>query len=289
MKQRLTYLKTLSSSVNLAQLEDLHVLQIQHKKAQALISLFGGQLLSFKPAGQDELIWLSDKADLSGKTPIRGGIPICWPWFGKANLPAHGFARTSLWQLSHCHENDAGVQITLTLQEDANTLALWPHAFTLEMQFTIGDSLDVRLNVKNSGSKPFFFGGALHTYFAVRDISKTQVTQLGRHYTEHGKNYASDGTANFTGEVDRNYLQASATVSIIQEIEPTIEVHNSGNNAVVVWNPGQALCAKMSDMSADGYQSMVCVESAIYDNQMPLASGQHSLLSTRIARVPSAR
>lgn len=289
MKQRLTYLHTLSNSVNLAQLGDLQVLQIQHQKAQALISLFGGQLLSFKPTGQNELIWLSDRADLSGNTPIRGGIPICWPWFGKANLPAHGFARASLWQLSHCHEDHDGVQITLTLQENTNTLAQWPHAFTLEIQFVISDSLDVRLNVKNSGTKPFAFGGALHTYFAVRDISKTQVTQLGSHYIEQGKTYASDGTAHFIGEVDRNYLQASATVSILQENEPAITVHNSGNNAVVVWNPGQALCAKMGDMSADGYQNMVCVESAICDNQTPLASGQQSLLSTYIARINTAR
>ncbi|MGL5290919.1 MAG: D-hexose-6-phosphate mutarotase [Vibrionaceae bacterium] len=289
MKQRLTYLKTLSRSVNLAQLDNLQVLQIEHKKAQALISLFGGQLLSFKPAGQAELIWLSDKADLSGKSPIRGGIPICWPWFGKAHQPAHGFARTSEWQLSDCHENEDGVHITLTLQENANTLALWPHAFSLEMHFLISDSLDVRLNVKNKGPAPLYFGGALHTYFAVRDISKTQITQLGTRYIEQGNHYASDATAHFTTEVDRCYLHASPTVFIEQQNEPAIAVKNSGNNAVIVWNPGQALCRKMSDMSENGYQNMVCVESAIYDNQTPLASGQQCQLTTHIARVTTSR
>ncbi|MGL5335353.1 MAG: D-hexose-6-phosphate mutarotase [Enterovibrio sp.] len=284
MKQRLTFLKTLSHSVNLAQLENLQVIQIEHKKAQAVISLFGGQLLSFKPAGQDELIWLSDKADLSAKSPIRGGIPVCWPWFGKAHQPAHGFARTSLWQLKDCHENEDGVQITLSLQENASTLALWPHAFTLEMQFLISDSLDVRLNVQNKGQPPLYFGGALHTYFAVQEINKTQVTQLGSRYIEQGKNYASTGTANFTTEVDRCYLHASQTVCIEQENEPTIFVKNGGNNAVIVWNPGQELCRKMGDMSDNGYQSMVCVESAIYDNQTPLACGQQHQLSTHISR-----
>ena len=115
-------ISALSDHVTVCQIDGIKVVRVQHPKAKAAVSLFGGHLISFQPTGEKDLLWLSENANLSGNKPIRGGIPICWPWFGKAADPAHGFVRNQEWTLNQHRENEQGVILSLMLTENQNPI-----------------------------------------------------------------------------------------------------------------------------------------------------------------------
>lgn len=276
-------LSALSDHVTLCQIDGIKIIRIDHPKGKAAISLFGGHVISYQPVNEKEIIWLSENVDLSGKKPIRGGIPICWPWFGKAAEPSHGFVRTREWSLNQHRENENGVIVSLRIQHSDETLAIWPYEFSLELQVELADSLKVSLITTNKSTKSFKFGGALHTYFDIGDIHQTQVTKLGEHYIEAKKSHVSNQTAIFSGEVDRIYTLAQKSNDILDTAnQRTISLTHSGNNSVVVWNPWQEIATSMVDMANDGYLGMVCVESAIYDNQLELKPEQQHTLACEI-------
>lgn len=282
--KQLPTLAVLSDYVTVCQLDGLKVVRVIHPKATAAVSLFGAHVLSFQPAGKKDTIWMSDKADFTGNKALRGGIPVCWPWFGKAAEPSHGFARNTEWALNEHRENDNGVILSLTLEDTTETRNIWPHAFRAEIQIEIGDTLQVRLITTNTDDKPMQIGGALHTYLNIGDIDHTKVSHLGNEFIAAGIRQPSAGFATFAEEVDRIYLNAERTV-IVEDAanQRRLNVTNDGNNAVVVWNPWQALAASMADMADDGYQTMVCVESAVYDRSVTLQPGEKHTLSTVIA------
>ncbi len=274
----------LSDYVSVCQLDNLRVIRVIHPKATALISLFGGHIISFQPAGKNDLLWMSTKADLSGQTALRGGIPVCWPWFGKAENPSHGFARTSEWSLHEHRENDDGVIVSLTLESDENTLAIWPHAFHLTLQIEITDRLNLSLITTNTGKSAFNYGGALHTYLNIDDITKTRIEGVGAQYISLGEAYTQPNAVTFSEEVDRIYTQAEPSTNIFQQsTDDIICVENKGNNAVVVWNPWKEIAKNMADMPDDGYQTMVCVESCIHDRSVEVLPDQSHCLSTEIS------
>ena len=124
-----TPLKSVSNSITLCSQDELQILNVQHPVAEAAISLHGGHLITFKPAGQDDILWLSDKAEFKTSKALRGGVPICWPWFGRIAAPAHGFARNSQWSLLDHHEDAEKVVIRLSLQDSEATRAVWPTRF----------------------------------------------------------------------------------------------------------------------------------------------------------------
>ncbi|WP_325893407.1 D-hexose-6-phosphate mutarotase [Grimontia sp. NTOU-MAR1] len=284
--KQLPTLAVLSDYVTVCQLDGLKVVRVIHPKATAAISLFGGHVLSFTPADKKETIWMSEKADFTGNKAIRGGVPVCWPWFGKAAEPSHGFARTSEWTLNEHRENDKGVIISLTLSDTPETRSIWPHAFHAELLIEISDTLKVSLVSTNTGEHEMQVGGALHTYFNIGDIHQTTVTELGNEYIEVGERKPSTGKATFEGEVDRIYTQAAETV-IIEDAanQRHIAVVNQGNNGVVIWNPWQALAEGMADMANDGFLTMVCAESAVYDRSVILRPGEkHTLLTEVICK-----
>lgn len=275
-------LSVLSDFITTCQLENINIVRIDHPKARAAISLFGGHVISYQPANEQDTIWMSDKVILSGEKPLRGGIPVCWPWFGKAAEPAHGFARNKQWQINQHRENEQGVVLSLGLTDDEHSRAIWPYQFNLELRVEVTDSLKISLITTNLSNESFEFGGALHSYFAVADINQTEVNALGDHYTEFGSDYASTGIATFSQEVDRIYTKPEAVTCISDHAnQRTIEVTHAGNSSVVVWNPWQALSTSMADMADDGYQTMVCVESALHERSIKLESQQsHSLSAT---------
>ena len=120
-------LTVLSDNVTIVEIDQVKVVRVIHEKASAGIALHGGHVLSFKPQGQEDLIWMSKQAVFDGKAALRGGIPVCWPWFGRIAAPAHGFARNSEWTLLEHRENENGVIIELGLLPSESTLAVWPH------------------------------------------------------------------------------------------------------------------------------------------------------------------
>ncbi|MGF1723410.1 D-hexose-6-phosphate mutarotase [Photobacterium nomapromontoriensis] len=282
--RNLPTLAALSDAVTVCEYQGIKIIRIIHDTAEAGISLHGGHLIWFKPAGEDDVIWLSDKADFNTTKAIRGGIPVCWPWFGKAGTPSHGFARTSEWSLLEHRENSNGVILALQLEDSAETLAIWPHKFRNLLTFEIGKELTVSLTSTNTDDTPWHYSGALHTYFAVTDIHHVDITGMGPCYSDStlgDKACLGDNTLTFSGEVDRVYTQPETSIIIADHDDRKIQVTNSGHNAAVIWNPWQALSESMADMADNSFETMVCVESTIHGSQsITLAPGESHTLTT---------
>ncbi len=268
---------------------DLPVAEIHTPLASARVALHGAQLLTWQPAGAAPVIWLSQAAIFTPGQPIRGGVPVCWPWFGvREGLPAHGFVRTRLWQVRAASLDASGqVVLRLGLQDNADTRALWNHAFDLELVLTVGSTLGMSLVSRNTGDQPFTLTDALHTYFCVTDIHQTAVLGLDDcDYLDKVQNFASgkqSGAVEFTGETDRIYIDTLADCVIQDRAQQrAIRVSKSGSRSTVVWNPWREKV--FADMAAGEYQQMLCVETCnAGPDQVILAPGQSHTLTARIS------
>ena len=177
------------------------VIHVRNAHANAHISLYGAQVLAYQPHhAAHDLMFLSDQAIYQNGKAIRGGAPLCWPWFGPdpegQGRPAHGFARTRLWQLRTTEVmNDGATRVTLGLKDDPETLALWPHQFTLELSITVGKTLTLSLSTHNLSAQPMNISQAIHSYFAIGSIAQTQVYGLEQcHYIDKSGNAPSKGS-----------------------------------------------------------------------------------------------
>lgn len=246
--------------------------RISNRHADALVSLYGGQVLSFQPKGAEELLFVSDKAYYAAGKAIKGGIPVCWPWFGPdpegKDRPAHGFVRNRLWEVWETRANaDGSTTVVLGLVSSPETQAIWPHSFRLALEITVGKTLQLALVTHNTGDAPFNITQALHTYFAVGAIADTRVTGLaGTHYIDKaagagGVVKPQDGAVTINAEVDRIYLDAPAQLTVEDEAgKRTIRIASQGNKTTVVWNPWAKIAAEMGDLQDDDYLHFVCVE-----------------------------
>ncbi|MCS2172606.1 D-hexose-6-phosphate mutarotase [Scandinavium sp. TWS1a] len=248
------------------QFDDLELIVVDHPQAKASFALQGAHLLSWKPAGETDVLWLSDNTPFKNGVALRGGVPICWPWFGPAEqqgLPAHGFARNLPWNLKAHNEDDNGVVLTFELQSSEETKKLWPHDFTLYARFKVGKTCEIELEAHGD----FETTSALHTYFNVGDISAVKVSGFGDRYIDKVKNaeegVLADGVQTFPDRTDRVYLNAEGC-SVIHDgaLSRNIDVIHGHQSNVVGWNPGSALSVSMGDMPDDGYKTFVCVETA---------------------------
>ncbi|MDF5371937.1 D-hexose-6-phosphate mutarotase, partial [Vibrio parahaemolyticus] len=177
-------LTVLSDNVTIVEVDQIKIIRVIHDKATAGISLHGGHVVSFTPEGQEDLIWMSEKAVFDGKAALRGGIPVCWPWFGRIAAPAHGFARTAEWELVEHRENHNGVIVELALFPTEEIHDIWPHMFDARLVIEVGDELKVTLKVMNIDDEAWTFSGALHTYLNVGDIKQAQTTGMGAEYID---------------------------------------------------------------------------------------------------------
>jgi len=248
------------------QLDELEVLVIDHPQVKASFALQGAHLLSFKPAGEEEVLWLSGNTPFKNGVALRGGVPVCWPWFGPAQqqgLPAHGIARILPWTLTAHNEDENGVVLTFELQSSDATRELWPHDFTLFARFKLCQTCEIELEAHGE----FETTSALHTYFNVGDISAVKVSGLGDRFIDKVNNaqedVLTDGVQTFPDRTDRVYLNPEAC-SVIHDgaLNRAIEVIHHHHSNVVGWNLGPALSVSMADMPDDGYKTFVCVESA---------------------------
>ncbi|WP_318522669.1 D-hexose-6-phosphate mutarotase [Photobacterium leiognathi] len=284
--RQLSTVNALSDHVTVCEYQGISIIRVIHPLAEAGISLHGGHLIWFKPAGEKDIIWLSENAEFDTQKAIRGGIPVCWPWFGKAGTPSHGFARTSQWTLQEHRENENGVIVSLQLEDNEETRAIWPHKFDNVLTFEIGTELTVSLTSTNTDSQPWSYGGALHTYFDIADINNIEITGMGSTYldsTQQGKACEGGDVLTFTSETDRVYTQPEATITINDKNnERNILVTNEGHNAAVIWNPWQELSISMGDMADNSFETMVCVESTIHQPSIELAPGQSHTLATTV-------
>lgn len=284
-------LTVLSDSVTIVELDGVKVVRVLHEKATAGIALHGAHVLSFAPAGQPDVIWMSDQAVFDGKAALRGGIPVCWPWFGRIAAPAHGFARNSEWTLLEHRENEQGVIIELGLRPNEQTLTLWPHQFDARLIMEVSDTLKVTLDVVNTDQHAWTFSGALHTYLNVADIREVSVRGMGSDYIDSLQNEkACQGgdILQLSDTIDRVYTQPEAHIKVADSrFERTLVVENSGHNAAVLWNPWAAGAQAMADMADDGYLTMLCVESTLHAPSLEqgkiLQPGEHYQLSTLLS------
>lgn len=248
------------------QLDELELIVVDHPQVKASLALQGAHLLSWKPAGEQDVLWLSNNTPFKNGVALRGGVPICWPWFGPAaqqGLPAHGFARNLPWTLKAHNEDDNGVVLTFELQSSDATRKFWPHDFTLYARFKLGKTCEIELEAHGD----FETTSALHTYFNVGDIAAVKVTGLGDRFIDKVNNAQedalTDGVQTFPDRTDRVYMNAEGC-SVIHDsaLARRINVIHSHNSDVVGWNPGPALSISMGDMPDDGYKTFVCVETA---------------------------
>ncbi len=271
------------------------LIEIVTPRAEAKLALYGGQVLSFKPArAEHDLFYLSKNAIYQQGKAIRGGVPICWPWFGDdpgaLGRQAHGFARNLFWDVLDSQIHDDNVEITLGLESTATSKQWWPSEFRLRKKIHIGDSLNISLTTENKGEIPFSISKALHSYFRVGNIQQTLVSGLdGVDYLDKTLGFVKqkqNGDIMADGETDRVYLNAPRNVSIIDRVlKRRIDIEHDGADNFVVWNPWDK-AAGLDDMPAQDYEQFICVETAnAIANSVIIAPGaaHHMQVSYRIS------
>lgn len=250
---------------------NIPVVEIKNEHSSAIISMQGAHVLSWIPAGEEEVIWLSEDAKFAPGKSVRGGIPICWPWFGahesNASFPAHGFARTVYWQVISTEAlEDGDTRIIFSTKPLPENEQMWPPQTNVQYQLTVGKKLHMELITHNEGSETITIGQALHTYFNIGDISKVLVHGLDdTKYLDKMDNFKQKrqhGPVVIDREVDRIYLD-TITDCVIEDkaLNRNIVINKCGSRSTVVWNPWQATASKMGDLGVDGYKKMLCVES----------------------------
>lgn len=265
-------------------------IEIDNPLGAAHIYLHGAHVSHFQPAGQAPVLWMSAQSWFAEGKPIRGGVPLCWPWFGpREGLPSHGFARLRPWTLYETAQlGDGRTRAVLTLADDAASRAQWPHAFRLRYTVTVGRELELELRVDNPGDAPFRCEEALHTYLAVGDIRRTTVEGLaGVSYLDEKRDFArvaQVGAVAFDGETDRIYLDTAATCAVVDPAGGRrVVIAKEGSLDTVVWNPWIAKARAMPDFGDDEWPGMVCVETVnARDHALELAPGASHRLMARI-------
>lgn len=271
-------------------------------QAQLDICQQGGQILSYFPdVNQPPLIWLSDCAEYQQGQSVRGGVPVCWPWFGDiqrnplavqsmttAAAPFHGLARTVDWQLLSSCADSTSVQLSLQL-DASQGLAGWPHAAMLQLHIELGERLTIRLDNHNLGTEPLAISQALHSYFAVSDIEKVAVYGLeGCPYYETLEQWQlreQAGALTFSGETDRVYLQVPEHLQIVdQGWQRRIHLRTQGSRSAIVWNPWIEKAHTLSGFASDAWQQMLCIENAnVLADHLLLAPGARHRLQLELS------
>ncbi|WP_295413770.1 D-hexose-6-phosphate mutarotase, partial [uncultured Thiodictyon sp.] len=251
----------------------LAIIEVYNPLANATLSPYAGQVLSYCPvAAADDLLFVSERAFFESGKGIKGGIPICWPWFGAARAgqtgPAHGFARTLPWSILATATLPSGAtRITLGLADDGETQALWPYHFNLLVEITVGAALTVELITRNAGDQAFQITQGLHSYFRVGDATRVRVLGLdGCSYIDKaaGANDAivtQQGPVTVAAEVNRIYESVPAALTIEDPVlERRIRIASRHSATCVVWNPWVETARAMADLDDLDYRIMLCVE-----------------------------
>ncbi|MDC9603766.1 D-hexose-6-phosphate mutarotase [Xenorhabdus griffiniae] len=277
----LPIVEQLSPYISQRNMDGFPLIVVSHPKARGVISLQGAHLITWQPNNEKPVLWVSDNTLFSAGTAIRGGIPICWPWFGSFTAPSHGFARILPWELKAHDENENGVILTFTLQDNAYTRKLCPHEFTLIARFKLGETCEIEL--ESHGEYQAMC--ALHSYFNVSDINQIRVSGLGSHFIDtltDSEQYIDEDLA-FHGRTDRIYTESDDFNLLRDPLwKRTIEIHHYHHSEVVCWNPGAALSSSMKDMSKEGYKNMACIETARINNPLQPKNGNPDRLSVII-------
>lgn len=244
--------------------------QIKNKSASAQIFLHGAHLTSFIPNGQKPIIFLSSEAIYKSEEAIRGGIPISWPWFADhpsdSTKPAHGFARTSLWEVRETKSISRDeTEIILGLSDSEQTKKLWDYIFDLELKVSVGQELKTSLKMTNTGSQEFTVTSAFHTYYNVDNVKDISIKGLeDTNYIDKVDNFSTKtqrGLVTISDETDRIYLDTQNDCIIEdRSFNRLIRIKKEGSNSTVVWNPWKKKTHEMNDLGDQDYVRFICVE-----------------------------
>ncbi|GGY82618.1 D-hexose-6-phosphate mutarotase [Marinobacter zhanjiangensis] len=280
---------------------ELEAIRIRHPLFEATVTLQGAHLVQFAPAGERNWLWMSPQARFEKGVAIRGGVPVCWPWFGAPDRnpdpvkslvstdKAHGFARTAVWSLDSVEELEETVSLTLGL-DATGTGAGYPWNGQARASLTLNfspEGLTLALTTRNTSGEPLALTQALHTYLPTEQLSGTVIRGLsGARYLDtldDWKPKQQEGAVAFEGETDRIYLAASDMD--IQSPGDDVHLTSGGSQSTVVWNPGPLKAARLTDFPDDAWTGMLCVETAnAADDYRTLQPGASHTLSVTLAR-----
>jgi glucose-6-phosphate 1-epimerase len=276
----------------------LPVVRVSTAAVVAEISLYGAQVTRWKPAGAKEVLFLSEKSYWDAGHAIRGGIPVCFPWFGDkaddANAPKHGFVRTRQWRLDSLSALDDGaVTLVCITESDATTLQLWPHHFCVAYRITAGAKLRLELSVINRGNTQMRFEEALHSYLRVGQIQSVSMRGLeSTAYLDKNDEFREkpqEGEIKFAGATDHIYLKTSKAVDLIdRSLGRIVRTEKVNSETTVVWNPWIEGAAKLSDFGNDEWQRMVAVEGCnVQAAAIQLGPGEEHTLRVTLSLHPA--
>jgi glucose-6-phosphate 1-epimerase len=257
------------------------------------IYLHGAQVTAWKPAGSDELLFLSTRSRWEEGQAIRGGIPICFPWFrakiGDPQAPAHGFVRTKMWQLESIVENERGVTVSMFTESDELTRRWWPGEFRLVHRATFGSELTLELLCTNTGKRPLRFEEALHTYNRVSEVQNVRVLGLDAvrflDNTDSNKEKTQSGDIAIVSQTDSAYLNTRNEIDLVDPgLQRRIRLRKSNSLTTVVWNPWREAGQAMRDLGDGEWSQFLCVEASnILDAAIDLAPGQEHTMTAVIS------
>ncbi len=271
----------------------LSALKVNADGNEAEIYLHGAHVTHFAPAGEKPILWLSKRSWFEAGKPIRGGVPVCFPWFGMnsdiPDSPAHGPVRLNEWDVESLVEDDEGkIAVTLIVRSDDATRAIWPGDFELRHTITVGEKLTTTFQTTNTGQADIVITEAMHYYFAVSDVRNIAVSGLDNvayHDFVGDVRVKRQGEKpiTFTGETDRVYVDTSSTCKIDDPgMARVIRIEKVGSDSTVVWNPWATKAARTADFDDNEWPGMVCVEVAnARENAVTIGAGQsHSMQAT---------
>lgn len=249
----------------------LPCVRVTSANATGEVYLHGGHVTSWSPNCGRDLLFMSMQSEFREGKAIRGGIPICFPWFGPKrddkNAPSHGFVRTRPWMLQNIDASGPDVIVNMSCESSPDTKRLWDYNFRIDHQVRFGADLQCDLKVTNTGSTPFSFEAAQHTYFRVGDIRQARVSGLeGTKYLDKvadGREALQQGEILFESETDRIYLNTTNSVTLVDSLSrQKCVIEKNGSRNTVVWNPWIAKAHALSDLGDEEYKFMVCIETA---------------------------
>lgn len=271
--------------VRFYQRDQLIFVDIHNRFGQITFTPLGATLLSYLPKGAEQnVFWLSDTLISDGRKPIRGGVPICWPWFGDGapNQPAHGCVRDQVWQIDQIENQAGATQINLSLRANSHTLALWPFDFKLTLSITLAESLTLQLIAENLSDSDWSISEALHSYFNVAQADQVELQGLDQlSYLDKNQNYAKfiqQGNLYVSPPLDYVYLDHHGD-TVIKDLTRHILIEKQNSASTIVWNPGSQGAQMLKDMPDNAYPNMLCVEAgnALQNSYLLPAKQSHCL------------
>ena len=267
-------------------------LKITTPEATAEIYLHGAQLTAWQPAHSEPVIFLSNESDFAAGKAIRGGVPVCFPWFGPkaddAKAPKHGTVRLKAWEIDSISYEEGVVQVNLVTEHDAESERWWPHPFRLEHQITVGRELTLTLIAHNTGSAPCTISEAQHTYYRVGAVDQVSVEGLDQtpyfDNTANNQEFTQHGPVTFTKATDNAYQLTTGPVELIDPVlDRRIHVKKAGSANTIVWNPWSEGAASMADLGKEEWPHFLCIEAAnMRAGSVTIPAGQSHTMQTRI-------